>query len=75
MGWASGTTICIDAWETVREYTLDEKRPIALSKLVISLQQQDWDCEDEIENEWPEAKEALRLAEMHWKAYWKRRRS
>lgn len=66
MGWASGTTVCIDAWDCVREYVPEEDRTIALSKLIISLQQQDWDCEGEIEDEWPEAKRALRLADRHW---------
>ena len=66
MGWASGTTVCIDMWNCVREYVPEENRSAALSKLVISLQNQDWDCGYEIEDEWPEAEKALLLAEVYW---------
>ena len=62
MGWSSGTYVCIDTWNAMREYVSEKDRPVALSKLVVSLQRQDWDCVMDIEDMWwPETGEALKM--------------
>lgn len=62
MGWSSGTQVCIEIWEEVREWVPKKSRAKRLAKIIGILQQHDWDCEDEIEDEWEEAKDALRIA-------------
>ncbi|GAH14579.1 unnamed protein product [marine sediment metagenome] len=75
MGWASGTTICINAWSDMRDSVPFNFRATALSCLIIALQNHDWDCGYEIKNEWPEAEEALQAAEAYWTERWKGRDS
>jgi len=67
MGWSGGTLVCERAWQNIRDYVGHKHRTEALSQLIIALQEQDWDCEDEIEASWPEAKEALLLSKKYWR--------
>lgn len=60
MGWSSGTEICLGAWELVRKYVPENKRVNVLAKLIDLLTIHDWDCVEEIEDEWPEAKAAIK---------------
>lgn len=59
MGWSGGTDVCIEAWDNLRKLIKKEDRVKGLLFLIEALRNCDWDCVDEIKNEWPESKEAI----------------
>lgn len=61
MGWASGTEVIIDVWNLVREWIPEDKRVAVLAQVIDVFTNHDWDCLEEIEEEWPESKEALKI--------------
>lgn len=60
MGWSSGTDVCTQLWGAVRKYVPEKDRVRVLAKVVDLLMDQDWDCVEEIEDNWPESKKALK---------------
>lgn len=61
MGWSGGADVCIGVWDAVRKYVPAKKRAKVLADVIMVLEQQDWDCQYEIGESWPEAYEALKL--------------
>lgn len=71
MGWASATEIVIDTWKIVRKFIPDDKKVDVLKDFIIPFMKSDWDTEDEIIDEFPEAEKAIQyaLCELLPKAY------
>lgn len=60
MGWSGGTDMCIKVWGSVRKYVPEKDRVKVLAKVIDALTDSDWDCADEIAEEWPEARNAIK---------------
>lgn len=61
MGWAYGTEVCESIWKVVRKHVPDKEKAAVLAKVIDALTDVDWDCIEEIEDTFPEAKEAIKI--------------
>lgn len=59
MGWAGGSDLIINMWEEIREYINEDERAEALAIVIDKFTDYDWDCLNEIEDYFPEARDAL----------------
>lgn len=65
MGWSRGSEVFQDVYNGIRIYIPEDKMVEVCSRIIISLQKMDWDCEDDFDNsDWPEYEEALRIANV-----------
>lgn len=67
MGWASGTDLFNNIWGVVRMYVKPEERVAVCAKIIDSLEDSDWDTQDEaIDPAWPEVAQALKMLHPDW---------
>jgi hypothetical protein len=59
MGWASGSSILLDVWSTVRGFVPEKKRVEVLTRLMTVFANHDCDTLNEvIRSDWPESEPA-----------------
>ncbi len=62
MGWASGSSLLMSVWESVRDHIDGEDRAEVLCELMHAFAESDCDTLNEVvRDDWPEADEAYRL--------------
>lgn len=67
MGWCSGSEVIIPTWGAVREHVEENERPWVLAQVIRAFEAHDWDCQDDIRGQWPEAEKALYIVHPDWK--------
>lgn len=65
MGWCSGSHICEDIWNRVREHVPEEKRAQILGEMIDIFSDHDADCWGEVLEDCPEFEEAMKVARLH----------
>jgi hypothetical protein len=64
MGWCSGSYLCKDIWEKIRDYVPEENRVQVLGEMINRFSDEDADCWDAL-IDIPEFEEAMKIAGLH----------
>lgn len=61
MGWASGSELFVNVYETVRPFVPEKDKKAVCRDLMRHFENCDWDCQEEVEcDDWPEVREINR---------------
>jgi predicted GTPase len=64
MGWCTGSYICDDIWQKIRDYIPEEQRVQILADMISRFSDEDADCWNDVMHNAPEYREALILADL-----------